>query len=115
MLGHLAELATSELRADMLVIGIGAINPEQGLMNDSVPEILTDRALRRMSRTCVVLADASKFHRVEPGFVFGLEDVDVLVTDESADDGILATVRERGVEVIVASVDDAAVRPMEVR
>ncbi len=103
MLGHLAELATDELRADLLVMGVGAINPEQGLMNDSVPEILTDRALRRMARTCVVLADASKFALVEPGFVFGLEDVDVLVTDSAVAPDILDAVRERGVEVIVAA------------
>ena len=50
MLGHLAELSSQELRADTLFMGIGAISVEQGLMNDSVPEILTDRALRRMSR-----------------------------------------------------------------
>jgi DeoR/GlpR family transcriptional regulator of sugar metabolism len=103
MLGHLAELATGELRADLLVMGVGAINPEQGLMNDSVPEILTDRALRRMARTCVVLADASKFARVEPGFVFGLEDVDVLVTDAAVAPDVLDAVRERGVEIIVAA------------
>ena len=45
-------------------MGIGAISLEQGLMNDSVPEILIDRALRRMARSVVVLADASKFEQV---------------------------------------------------
>ena len=81
MLGHLAELSSQELRADTLFMGIGAISPEQGLMNDSVPEILTDRALRRMSRTVVVLADASKFEQVAPGYVFGLDEVDLVITD----------------------------------
>ena len=40
-----------------LFMGIGAISVEQGLMNDAVPEILTDRALARMSRSVTVLAD----------------------------------------------------------
>jgi DeoR/GlpR family transcriptional regulator of sugar metabolism len=102
MLGHLAELASAELRADTLFMGIGAIGVEQGLMNDSVPEILTDRALRRMSRTVVVLADATKFEQVAPGFVMGLEEVDVLVTDEGAPRGALAAIEERGVRVITA-------------
>jgi DeoR/GlpR family transcriptional regulator of sugar metabolism len=75
---------------------------DQGLMNDSVPEILTDRALRRMARSVVVIADASKFEHVEPGFVFGLEEVDILVTDESAAPATLDAVRERGVQVLVA-------------
>ena len=102
MLGHLAELATGELRADVLVMGIGAIGVEQGLMNDSVPEILTDRALRRMARSVIVIADASKFERVEPGYVFGLEEVDILVTDDALPPEMLEAVRAAGVRVVLA-------------
>ena len=102
MLGHLAELASAELRADTLFMGIGAIGVGQGLMNDSVPEILTDRALRRMSRSVVVLADATKFEQVAPGFVMGLEEVDVLVTDDAAPADTLAEIEALGVRVIVA-------------
>jgi DeoR family transcriptional regulator, aga operon transcriptional repressor len=108
MLGHLAELATHELRADTLFMGIGAVNVDQGLMNDSVPEILIDRALHRMARSVVVLADATKLERVEPGFVFGLDEVDVLVTDDSAPEATLDALRARGIDVRVASVDSHA-------
>jgi DeoR family transcriptional regulator of aga operon len=83
-------------------MGIGAIGIDQGLMNDSVPEILTDRALRRMSRSAVVLADATKFEQVAPGFVMALEEVDVLVTDDGAPAPALAALGSRGVRVIVA-------------
>jgi DeoR/GlpR family transcriptional regulator of sugar metabolism len=103
MLGHLAELSSQELRADTLFMGIGAVSLEQGLMNDSVPEILTDRALRRMSRSVVVLADASKFEQVAPGYVFGLDEVDVLVTDDGAPAATLEALRRRGIEVEVAA------------
>jgi DeoR/GlpR family transcriptional regulator of sugar metabolism len=103
ILGHLSEIATHELRADTLFMGIGAISVEQGLMNDSVPEILIDRALRRMVRTAIVLADASKFQQVAPAFVFGIEEVDVLVTDDAVPAAILDAVRQRGVQVIVAA------------
>jgi len=103
MLGHLAELSSQELRADTLFMGIGAISVEQGLMNDSVPEILTDRALRRMSRTVVVLADASKFEQVAPGYVFGLDEVDLVVTDAATPAATLDALRRQGVEVEVAA------------
>lgn len=103
MLGHLAEMASNELRADTLFMGIGAISVDQGLMNDSVPEILTDRALRRMSRSVVVLADASKFEQVAPGFVMGLEEVDVLVTDEGVPTATRQAVEGRGVRLVVAA------------
>ena len=109
MLGHLAEMATAELRADTLFMGIGAISVEGGLMNDSMPEILTDRALRRMSRSVVVLADASKFEGVAPAYVFGLDEVDTIVTDAALPRQSIEAIEARGVRVIVApSADDAA-------
>lgn len=106
MLGHLAELASHELRADTLFMGIGAISLTHGLMNDSVPEIQTDRALRRMARSVVVLADASKFEQVAPAYVFDLEEVDTIVTDGSAGRDLIDAVERRGVRVIVAPVPD---------
>lgn len=102
-LGHIAELALRELRADALYMGIGAIGPDLALMNDSIPEILTDRALRRASRDCVVLADASKFHTVAPAFVFDIDEVTTLITDGDLDPGDAAALRSRGVEVVIAS------------
>jgi len=109
MLGHLAEMATSELRADTLFMGIGAISVERGLMNDSMPEILTDRALRHMARSAVVLADASKFEQVAPAFVFGLDEVDTIVTDWRIPADTVRAIESRGVRVIVASPEPAGI------
>ncbi len=102
MLGHLAELALRELRADTLFMGIGALDPDHGLMNDSIPEILTDRALRRSARTCVVLADATKFAQVAPAFVFGFDEVDIVVTDARADPADVVALQARGIRVVIA-------------
>jgi DeoR/GlpR family transcriptional regulator of sugar metabolism len=102
MLGHLVELGARDLRADTLVMGIGAISLEHGLMNDSVPEILSDRALRQMASSVVVLADASKFGQVAPAFVYGLDEVDTIVTDAAVDARTVAALRARGVSVVVA-------------
>ena len=102
MLGHLAELALRELRADALFMGIGAISAERGLMNDSIPEILTDRALRRAARACIVLADSTKLGTVAPAYVFGIDEVNTLVTDADADPREVAALQARGVRVILA-------------
>ena len=101
-LGHIAELALRELRADALYMGIGAIGPDLSLMNDSIPEILTDRALRHASRDCVVLADATKFRTVAPAFVFGMDQVTTLITDVAATPADIEAVRAAGVDVVVA-------------
>jgi len=108
MLGHLTEMASRELRADTLFVGIGAISLEHGLMNDSVPEIVSDRALRRMARRCVVLADARKFDLVAPAYVFGLDEVDTIVTNDTARSETIDALRARGVEVIVAGPEGAS-------
>ena len=102
MLGHLAELALRELRADALFMGIGALSAEHGLMNDSIPEILTDRALRRAAQACVVLADSTKLGAVAPAYVFGIDEVNTLVTDADADPREIAALEARGVRVILA-------------
>ena len=106
MLGHLTEMATRELRADILFIGIGGISLEHGLMNDWVPEIVSDRALRRTARRCVVLADARKFDLVAPAYVFGLDAVDTIVTDAAVRPETVDGLRDRDVEVIVAGEPD---------
>ena len=74
LLGHLTEQACREMRADTLFMGIGAISLERGLMNDYMPEILTDRALRSMATSVVVIADSGKFDLVAPALVFGLDE-----------------------------------------
>jgi DeoR/GlpR family transcriptional regulator of sugar metabolism len=75
-------------------------------MNDWVPEIVSDRALRRMARRCVVLADARKFDLVAPAYVFGLDAVDTIVTDAAVRSETVEGLRARDVEVIVAGEPD---------
>lgn len=102
LLGHLTEMAARELRADTLVMGIEAISPDHGLMNHHVQEVLTDRALRQMVSEVVVLADATKFNRVAPAFVFGLAEVSCIVTDSRIDPDTVARLRGQDVSVVIA-------------
>lgn len=102
LLGHLTEIAAAELRADTLFMGIPAISPEEGLMSDYMPEVLTDRAVRQMAQRVVVLADSSKFQRVAPAYVFGLDEVDTIVTDEGIDSDLAGKLEARGVKLVVA-------------
>ena len=102
LLGHLTEQACREMRADTLFMGIGAISLELGLMNDYMPEILTDRALRSIAASVVVIADSGKFDVVAPAFVFGLDQVDVIVTDRGVRPDVVADLGSRGIHVIVA-------------
>jgi DeoR family transcriptional regulator, aga operon transcriptional repressor len=102
LLGHLTELAATELRADTLFMGIPAISLDHGLMSDHMPEILSDRAIRRMVRDVVVLADSRKFTRVAPAYVFGLDEVTTIVTDDGVPDHVRTSLEEREVRVVIA-------------
>jgi DeoR/GlpR family transcriptional regulator of sugar metabolism len=101
LLGHLTEQACRELRADTLFMGIGAVSVERGLMNDYMPEVETDRALRPIATTVIVLADSAKFDMVGPAFVFGLDEVDTIVTDPGVSASTIDALEQRGVKVIV--------------
>jgi DeoR family transcriptional regulator of aga operon len=101
LLGHLTEQACRELRADTLFMGIGAVSSERGLMNDYLPEVLTDRAIRPMATSVVLLADSSKFGSVGPAFVFGLEEVAAIVTDAGIRPEVKAALERRGIQVVI--------------
>ena len=102
LLGHLTEQACREMQADTLFMGIGAISLERGLMNDYMPEILTDRALRSMATSVVVIADSGKLDLVAPALVFGLDEVDVIVTDSDVRPEVVEHLTARGIRVIAA-------------
>lgn len=105
LLGHLTDMTARELRADALFMGIPAISLRHGLMSDFMPEVLTDRALRKMAGDVVVLADSTKFDLLAPAFVFGLEEVDAIVTDRGIrPDTLEALHMHPGLRVIVEPV-----------
>lgn len=103
LLGHLTDLAAEALRADVLFMGISAVSVEHGLLNDYMPEILTDRALARMAARVIVLADATKFDRLAQAFVFGLTSVDTIVTDWRVRPETVDALEHAGVKVVVVN------------
>jgi len=112
LVGHLADLAARDLRADCAFMGVTAIDLAHGFMTEDVGEIQTDRALRGMARECIVLADASKLDRVAPGFMFGFDQVGTLVTDERLRPAMRAALEERGLRVMIASPAETGTGPV---
>jgi len=50
----------------------------------------------------VVLADSRKFARVAPAYVFGLDEVTTIVTDDGVPDDVRTSLEERDVRVVIA-------------
>jgi DeoR/GlpR family transcriptional regulator of sugar metabolism len=102
LIGHLVEKALAELRADRVIMGIQGIHPEHGLTNEFLPEAVLDRSLVHFAPELVIAADSSKLGKIRASSVGGIEDVDVLVTDDGADPALLAALETRGVRIVIA-------------
>jgi len=102
LIGDLAERAFRELHCDTVFLGAGGVDATAGVTEFNLEDTRVKRAALESARRCVVLADATKLGKVALASVCPLERVDVLVTDGSASAETLASIRERGVEVLIA-------------
>ena len=101
-IGHLTEQALAEVRADQVIIGTRAINLEQGLTNDYLPETMTDRAILKAGRQVIVVVDHTKLGRVSTARLAPIDSIHTLVTTADTSSSLLKAVQERGVQVILA-------------
>ncbi len=102
MIGHIAEQALKEVRVDKVIMGIEALSLESGLMNDYLPEVMTDRAIIRMAPELILVADHTKFSRKASAIVADFSSVTTFVTDADIDPAILARINEMGIKVVIA-------------
>jgi DeoR/GlpR family transcriptional regulator of sugar metabolism len=102
MVGHIAEQAVKEFRADKVFLGMHAIDAHHGFTNDFLPETMTDRAILGIAPQAVIVADHTKFGRVSSVLVAPITAANVLVTDQNAPSVCVEELIEIGVEVIQA-------------
>jgi DeoR family fructose operon transcriptional repressor len=90
------------LRADVVFLGTNGITADHGLSTPDHDEAAAKRAMVQSARQVVVLCDASKVG-VESAVRFaGLDEVDVLVTDDGAPEEWLKEIGDAGVEIVIA-------------
>ena len=101
-IGHITEQALAEVRVDKVIMGTRGISLENGLTNDYLQETLTDRAILKIGREVIIVADHTKVNRVSTAFLAPLDAVRVFITDSKADKKFIQALKKTGVEVIVA-------------
>jgi DeoR family transcriptional regulator, fructose operon transcriptional repressor len=94
--------AMQDLRVDVVFLGTNGISPVHGFSTPDEAEAATKRAMVRAAQRVIVLADSSKLGREHLVRFAAVEDVDVLVTDDDADSGVVAELETMGIEVLVA-------------
>lgn len=101
LVGPLADRAVAELHLDIVFIGADGITAAAGLTTHHEIEGHTDRAVMDSASRVAVVADGSKLGRVAFVQICPIGAVHELLTDQEADRGELAAIREDGVDVTV--------------
>ncbi len=100
MVGHIAEHALREFRADIVIIGMHAIDSHHGFTNDYLPETMTDRAIMGIAPKVIVVADHTKFGRVSSVLVAAVTAAHMLITDQNTPKDCIQEIIDLGVEVL---------------
>jgi DeoR/GlpR family transcriptional regulator of sugar metabolism len=101
LVGPVADLTIRSLHFDTLFLGCNGIDPEVGLTTPNLAEAETNRALIKVARRVVVLADHTKWGVVSLASFAALEDIDVLVTDSLLPTEAHAALSARVGEILV--------------
>jgi DeoR/GlpR family transcriptional regulator of sugar metabolism len=101
-IGHITEQALSEVRVDKVFMGTRGVSLEHGLTNDYLQETLTDRAILKIGREVLIVADHTKVNRVATVLLAPLNSMHIFVTDSRADKKFIQALKKQGISVIVA-------------
>jgi len=101
LVGPMTVEAFSKMRADVAIMSAGGITLE-GITNSHALLIDIQRAMLKAAQKIIFCLDHSKMGRQSVSPLCGLDMVDAIVTDSQASPELVAALRERGVEVILA-------------
>jgi DeoR family transcriptional regulator of aga operon len=101
-IGHITEQALAEVRVDKVIMGTRGVSLEHGLTNDYLQETLTDRAILKIGREIIIVADHTKVNRVSTVLLAPLKSLHKLVTDVKVDKKFIQALKKQGIDVIVA-------------
>jgi DeoR/GlpR family transcriptional regulator of sugar metabolism len=102
LVGPMTVEAYSRMRADVAIMSAGGITLE-GVTNSHALLIDIQHAMLKAAQKIIFCLDHSKFGRQSVSPLCELELIDTIVTDSRAPQELIAGLRERGVEVIVAA------------
>ncbi len=99
--GPHAEHTLKGLNADRLFLGVDSLDPEIGLTTPGVLEAQLNAMMIRVAREVIVVADSSKFARRNLSLIAPLDSVHKIITDDGLAPAMVASLRQRGLEVIL--------------
>jgi DeoR/GlpR family transcriptional regulator of sugar metabolism len=104
--GQLAVDTLKELRVDQAFVAIHSVSARGGLMYPTFEEVDAKRAMIEAASEVILLADHSKFGRESLVRVAPITAVDRIVSSPGIDPDEEAAIRELGIDLIIAEVDE---------
>lgn len=101
LVGVLAENTFNAINVGTAILGADGIDAGGGVTTHDETEARTNLAMVNHAQRTVVVADGSKVGRLAMAKVVDLDNVDALITDDSADPDALARIEQAGVTVHV--------------
>jgi DeoR family transcriptional regulator of aga operon len=95
-------LMLERINARTVFLGCNGIDPNGGITNINLPEAEIKRRMLQAARQRVIVADGSKVGRVELAYLCGVDEIDLLITDSSADPAVLNALREKELHIMLA-------------
>jgi len=100
-IGHITEQALTEIRADKVIMGTRGLSLEHGLTNEYLQETLTDRAILKIGREVMIVADHSKVNRVSTALLAPLKSMHTFVTDSKTDKKFIQSLKKQAIKVLI--------------
>src|SRR5256714_12883211 len=98
----LGGLMLERINAHTVFLGCNGIDPRGGVTNVNLPEAEIKRRMLQAARRRIVVADGSKVGEIELAYLCGVGEIDLLITDTSADPTVVSALREKDLEVLLA-------------
>jgi DeoR family transcriptional regulator, aga operon transcriptional repressor len=95
----LAGFVLRSIHAGTVFLGCNGVDVDAGVTNVNLPETEIKKLMVGAAQRRVVCADSSKLGQVALAHVCGLDDVDVVLTDEGADPQLVRELRATGLTV----------------
>jgi DeoR family transcriptional regulator of aga operon len=102
LVGVLAEGTFNAVNVGTAILGADGVSAEAGITTHDETEARTNHSMVTKARRTIVVADGSKIGRAALAQIAECDQIDMLVTDDSADPDELDRLRALGIEVVVA-------------
>lgn len=102
VVGSTTEEYTKQFSSHLLFLGVDGIDLNFGISTSNAAEARLNQVMIEQSDKVVVLADSTKINKRGFGKITGIENIDILITNQPVDEVFLKEVEDLGIEVIIA-------------